>query len=401
MHRGTVVFGRNALAPVAIALLAVACGGSTTTTSELATAPDPVRCQTSVANQPATVPYAGSNVTLTVVAGRECSWTANSGATWARISPAAGQGEMPVTVTVSANADAQSRTTSLVFNDARVNLTQDPAPCRYNLGSSESRMSSEAGRTAVQLSTPAACAWRVTGGTEWVRAVNASGTGDASIQFEASSNTGPARTATFTIADQSFRIIQEDRRAPAPGPAPGPSPGPAPACSIAIDPGSRSFPASGGEGSVRVTAAPGCAWSATASHSWVDISGSSGTGNDTIRYRVSANTSTSARSASISVGGRTHNIQQEAAPAPPPSGGGDDDDDDDKEERVNLNGIALFVDGSCPSVSFFVGLRRVFTNGDTRWRGDRCSGLRNGVGVRVEGRQQSDGLVRATEVDVR
>jgi hypothetical protein len=51
-------------------------------------------------------------------------------------------------------------------------------------------------------------------------------------------------------------------------------------------------------------------------------------------------------------------------------------------------------------VGFVVEFRRVFTNGDTKFRGN-CRNLRSGVEVDVEGRLQSDGRIRATEVRVR
>jgi hypothetical protein len=60
----------------------------------------------------------------------------------------------------------------------------------------------------------------------------------------------------------------------------------------------------------------------------------------------------------------------------------------------------LLVEGSCPSIGFLLELRRVFTNGETRFRGD-CRSIRTGTDVRVEGRVQSDGRVRATDVRVR
>src|SRR5688500_8851321 len=62
---------------VGVAMLAVTCGGSTTTITELS-GPDAVRCQTEVSAAPSTIPAAGNRVTLTVLAARECAWTASS-----------------------------------------------------------------------------------------------------------------------------------------------------------------------------------------------------------------------------------------------------------------------------------------------------------------------------------
>ena len=60
----------------------------------------------------------------------------------------------------------------------------------------------------------------------------------------------------------------------------------------------------------------GCAWSASTSRSWIDItSGSSGSGSGTVSYSLDANTSTSQRSGTIQVAGKTFTITQSGAPA--------------------------------------------------------------------------------------
>lgn len=386
----------GSLVAAVLAALASACGGATTTTISEITGPDTVRCQTAVATNPPTFPHTGSRATLTVVSERECSWTAASEASWAQVSPASGQGESPLTVTVNANPDAQTRTTALVINHTRLSLTQEPAPCRFELGRTQERMSHEGGRTNVQVTAPGACAWRASSNESWIQVSPQNGSGTGTVEILVTANAAGHRTATITIAEQAFTLVQE-ARPPTPSPSPGPSPGPPPdpTCSIAIDSAERSFGADGGDGSFRVIAPPGCAWRASSSVSWIDISGSSGTGNDTVRYQVAANTTTSARSGSITVGGQAHTVRQEGAPAGGGGGGGGG------EERIELSGRAFLVDGSCPSLSFLVDFRRVFTTGDTRFRGGNCGDVRSGVEVRVEGRVQPDGRVRATDVRIR
>ena len=62
-------------------------------------------------------------------------------------------------------------------------------------------------------------------------------------------------------------------------------------CTYSISPTSKSFNASAGTGSVTVTAATGCAWTAVSNASWVTItSGASGSGNGTVNYSVAAYT---------------------------------------------------------------------------------------------------------------
>lgn len=91
------------------------------------------------------------------------------------------------------------------------------------------------------------------------------------------------------------------------------------ACSSTVNSSSQSFAASGGAGSFAVSVASGCAWVAQSSVPWISIvSGSSGSGNGTTGFQVSANSSTVDRTASLVVAGQNLTISQAAAsPAVP------------------------------------------------------------------------------------
>ena len=66
-------------------------------------------------------------------------------------------------------------------------------------------------------------------------------------------------------------------------------------------------------GSVAVTAPAGCTWAASSTASWLTItSGASGNGNGTVAYNAGVNTTTSARSATLSVGGQTVTVSTAA-----------------------------------------------------------------------------------------
>jgi hypothetical protein len=139
-----------------------------------------------------------------------------------------------------------------------------------------------------------------------------------------------------------------------------------------------------------VLAPPGCTWNASSDSGWLSVNGASGTGPGTVNYTVASNNVNNSRTGVISVAGRTHTVRQDAGSPPP-----------DEDRPTEVSGRAFFVEGSCPNLSFVVDLRRVFTTADTRFRGGNCGDLRWGTEVRVEGRVQSDGRIRATEVRVR
>ena len=85
-------------------------------------------------------------------------------------------------------------------------------------------------------------------------------------------------------------------------------------CTYALSAQAQSFPASGGAGSVNVTTIAGCNWTAASNASWLSISsGGSGSGNGTVNYNVAANSTSSSRSANLTIGGQTFAVTQAAA----------------------------------------------------------------------------------------
>ncbi|HVE56214.1 MAG TPA: S8 family serine peptidase, partial [Pyrinomonadaceae bacterium] len=86
-------------------------------------------------------------------------------------------------------------------------------------------------------------------------------------------------------------------------------------CSFSISSSSQNFTASGGNGSFNVTTAAGCAWTAQSNAGWLTTT-SSGNGNGTVNYSVTANASPTQRSATITAGGQTHTVTQAGTVAP-------------------------------------------------------------------------------------
>lgn len=79
---------------------------------------------------------------------------------------------------------------------------------------------------------------------------------------------------------------------------------------------SKSINSAGGAGTVNVVSVVGCGWVATADASWLSItSGSSGVGNGSVTYSVAANTSTTPRSGTLTIGGQTFTVHQSGVPA--------------------------------------------------------------------------------------
>lgn len=82
-------------------------------------------------------------------------------------------------------------------------------------------------------------------------------------------------------------------------------------CSYSLTPASLSTGAAAVVGSLSVTATAGCPWTAVSNTGWITVtSGASGSGNGSVAYSVAANTSTSARSGTLTIAGQTFTVTQ-------------------------------------------------------------------------------------------
>jgi len=111
-----------------------------------------------------------------------------------------------------------------------------------------------------------------------------------------------ARSALLTVNSADGSVT---RTASLSGTGAGPG-----ACSYSLSPTGQSFTVPGGAGSVAVTAAPGCNWTATSASPWITASGQAGSGSGTLAYTVLANTGTSARQGTMAIAGQTVSVAQ-------------------------------------------------------------------------------------------
>ena len=87
--------------------------------------------------------------------------------------------------------------------------------------------------------------------------------------------------------------------------------------------------------------------------------------------------------------------------------GEDDDEDDDENEAVRtlpdstikVEGAALSLSGTCPTLTFGLASKIVKTNSSTIFDDIRCSSITNMTRLEVLGRPQGDGTILATKVE--
>ena len=121
------------------------------------------------------------------------------------------------------------------------------------------------------------------------------------MNYSVAANTGAARTGTLTVAGQTVTVTQ----------AAGTS------CTYTVSPTTVSVPAAGDSDTIAVTTGSTCGWTATSSVGWITFtSGGSGTGSGSVNYTVARNTTTSSRSGTLTIAGRTVTVTQNAATPP-------------------------------------------------------------------------------------
>lgn len=86
-------------------------------------------------------------------------------------------------------------------------------------------------------------------------------------------------------------------------------------CQVSASGSPVSFDASGGSGTLAISAARDCTWSLTVDSSWVTVGGDhSGQGDASIGFTVGANPQTAGRSATVAVSGQSVRLSQSGAP---------------------------------------------------------------------------------------
>jgi len=247
-----------------------------------------------------TVPAGGGSGSISVTTSAGCAWTASSNSSWLTItSGLSGSGSGTVQFTASGNIGAQ-RSGIITIAGQTYTVTQNSGipVCSYTLGpGSGASVSAGGGTGSISVTTTSGCGWTSGSDSAWLTITSGfSGSGSGAVQFSAAANSGGQRTGIITIASQNYTVDQA-----------------AVPCSYSIGPGTETnVPASGGSGSINVSTASTCGWSATSFSSWLTIiSGVTGSGNGAVQFVAAANTGPQ-RAGLISVAGQTYTVNQAA-----------------------------------------------------------------------------------------
>ena len=239
--------------------------------------------------------YTASTATVSVTASATCSWTVSGAPSWLTIG-SGGTGNANLAYSVSANtAGARNATLTIAGRSLAVSQAANPCFPAPTISSTGQAFSHSGGSSTVTITAPAGCAWTVSGKPSWITSVN-SGSGNASVAVSVGSNAGAERSATLTIANNTYTVTQAAN----------------PCLGATVTPTSASYTDAGGSGSLEIAAPAACNWVVSGKPFWI-TSASSGTGNASLAYTVAANTGT-ARSATLSIAGVAVFVSQAANP---------------------------------------------------------------------------------------
>jgi hypothetical protein len=333
-------------------------------------------CEFSLSASSADMGSAGGSGSVDVIAPGSCQWTARSSQSWLSVTPGTGIGGGEVRFSAGPNTSSAPRTATLtiagiVFTVTQAGAVATPA-CTYALSSTTESVAAAGGSGVITVTAPSGCTWTATSSAPWLTVTaGSSGSGNGTVQYVAEGNTATSpRSASLTIAGQTVTVNQAAAVAPA--------------CSFTVSPLTVEAPASGLLGNITLTAsAPECAWTASASPSWITLTGpSQGTGSGTIGFSVAENTSAASRTGVVAIGGVNVAVTQAgAAPAPP-----------------TVTGVISSLQGQCPTLTFVVSGRTVRTTSETKFKAGSCSTIQVGDDVTVEGVVEADNSLTATSI---
>jgi hypothetical protein len=214
---------------------------------------------------------------------------------WISITEGAnGTGNGTVRFTVAATS-GPARTGILTVAGRTFTVAQGQG-CSVTLSPDRTTSSSAGGPGTFSVQAAVGCGWTASSTVPWISiASGQTGTGSGTVTLSIAANSGAPRSGTVTVSGQTFTVDQQG------------------VCSYALSRSSQNVQASGGTGTVSVTAAGGCAWTASSREPWMVVtSGASGSGNGNVTFSVAPNQGP-ARSGTLTIAGLTFTVEQEGA----------------------------------------------------------------------------------------
>lgn len=267
--------------------------GTLTIAGQSITINQPSNCNYGLSPTSTNLTVNGGTGSVAVTTGVGCTWTAVSNVGWITITGGnSGTGSGTVSYTVAVNS-GPTRAGTLTVAGQTVTVTQ-ASGCTYTLNATNVTASAGDGAINITVTAGVGCAWTAISNVGWLGIHSgSSGTGNGTVNFSVGANAGPARTGTLTIAGQTVTISQAN------------------GCTYTLSSTNTTAISGSSSGTVSVTAAVGCAWTATSHDNWLGIlSGSSGAGTGAVSYTIAPNPGP-VRTGTLTIAGQTFTVTQD------------------------------------------------------------------------------------------
>lgn len=253
----------------------------------------PAACTYSLSTPGQSVPATATTASVNVTTSTGCAWTTSNSNNWITItSGASGSGNGTVNLSIAANTGA-ARTGNVTIAGKTFAVSQ-AANCTINLASSGASVASTGGTGSVSVTAGTNCPWMATaaGNQTWLTIIGgATGIGNGSVSYAATSNAGATRSAIITVAGKNFTVTQ-------------------PGCGFALSENSFQFFGWSFSRSVEVKARAECAWRALSNVNWMSVTaGANGAGDGTVTFLVSSNPGAT-RTGTLTIAGLTYTVTQ-------------------------------------------------------------------------------------------
>ncbi|MBA4183898.1 MAG: VCBS repeat-containing protein [Acidobacteria bacterium] len=180
-----------------------------------------------------------------------------------------------------------------------LDLTTSTSACAFTITPTGQGFPITGGTGSFTVNMPSGCPWTASTNSNFVNITSgASGEGIGTINFTVQPNMIGGRTGSIVVTNgvfsQTFLIQQPS------------------GCPFALGNSVQNVSASGGTGTISVTAGAACVYQAASNVPWIQITSASQTGNGTVTFTVLPNPTTVLRSGTITIGARTFTVNQAA-----------------------------------------------------------------------------------------
>ncbi len=238
---------------------------------------------------------AAASSTTTFDISSNVSWTAESNQSWLTVNSSSGSDDETITLTATANPTTSPRTATVTVSENRVPpqtiiVIQDSAAPVLTVSTNTLAIAAADSSTAT-FDINSNINWTAESNQSWLIVSNSAGFGDETITLTATANTTiSSRTATVTVSGNGVStqtiVVTQD--------------GAAPVLTVSTD---TLTIAATDSSIVTFDITTNISWIAIGNQSWLTVSSSAGSGDETITLTATANPTIISRTASVTVYG--------------------------------------------------------------------------------------------------